>query len=61
MLRGLFKLFLFRKLFGGAAGGRRGRGGMGCGCIGIGLVLVIIVLFFLLRGFFGGGGEPYGW
>ncbi|MCC9137092.1 hypothetical protein ACFSKU_20535 [Pontibacter silvestris] len=42
MLRGLFKLYLFRKLFGGGGGGC---GGMGC----ITLIIILVVAFFLFR------------
>lgn len=44
MFRGLFKLYLFRKLFGG---GRGGCGGIGC----IGLIIVLVIAYFLFGAF----------
>lgn len=56
MFRGLIKLFLINKLFGGRGAGMGGRRrGMGCGCIGIVVTIVVVLLIlFLLRGCEGG-------
>lgn len=56
MFRGLIKLFLINKLFGGRGGATGGRRrGMGCGCIGIVVIVVVVLLaLFLLRGCEGG-------
>ncbi|EMR04232.1 hypothetical protein ADICEAN_00640 [Cesiribacter andamanensis AMV16] len=62
MLRGLFKLYLLRRLAGGAGGrgsGGRIKRGLGCGCIGI--LLVLVVLGVLLWVFMGSGGDSPGW
>ncbi|RDV15602.1 hypothetical protein DXT99_08955 [Pontibacter diazotrophicus] len=49
MLRGLFKLYLFRKLMGGGGGGR-GRGGCaGIGCVG--LIIILVIAYFLFGSF----------
>lgn len=52
MLRGLFRMYMLRKLMGGMGrgGGGRGRGGCaGIGCVG---VVVILVLAYFLFGSF---------
>ena len=55
MWRGLLKLYLLRKLFGGGgtAGGRGGCG-LGAGCLGV--VLIIVIIVFVLRSC--GGDAP---
>ena len=51
MLKGLFRFWLLRKLFGGGGGGSKG----GCGCIG--LIVVLVLVYFLYQYFAGGTGS----
>ncbi|WP_076669101.1 hypothetical protein [Pontibacter indicus] len=54
MLRGLFRIWMLSKLFGGrgGAGGGRGRGGCGgIGCLGI---IVLAILAYFLYQYLGG-------
>lgn len=47
MLRGLFKMYLFRKLMGGGGRSRGGCGGIGC----IGIVIILVIAYFLFGSF----------